>query len=71
MKIEKKKIGDWNALVFTEDEDVCITLEASGGAVVGANNYADAESKFLEAMSLSESIRKLLYFKQYGKFSDL
>lgn len=69
MKIENKKIGEWDAIVFTDKDDVCITLQSEGGAVIGAKTYKDAEVKFLEAMSLSDSIRKLLYFKKYGKFT--
>lgn len=70
MKVEEKKIDKWDVLVYTDENEVCIALKADGGAIIGANNYADAESKFIEAMGLSDSIRKLLYFKKYGKLPN-
>jgi|ERR1035437_1465024 hypothetical protein len=68
--IERKKINSWDSLVFTDENtgDVCITFAGEGGAIIGAKNYADAESRFIDAMNLAESLRKLLYFKEYGKF---
>ncbi len=66
--IEKRTIDGFNVLVLTDKNEVCITLDGPGGPVIGANNYADAEKKFLEAMPLAQSVQKLLYFKKHGKF---
>lgn len=70
MEIVRKKIDLWDALVFTDKNEVCIALDGEGGAVVGGNNYKDVEAKFIEAMDLSESVKKLLYFKEFRKFPD-
>lgn len=67
--MEKKKIGEFNALVFTDGKsEVCIMLDGEGGPIVGDTNYPDAEKKFIEAMGLANSARKWLYFKEHGKF---
>ncbi len=71
-KIEEKKVGKWDALVFTDENtgEVSITLKADGGAIVGAKNYGEAEKVFLEAMNLSESVLKLMRFAKHGNFDN-
>lgn len=69
MKIQRKKIGNWDALVYTDKDEVCITLDGEGGAVIGSTNYADAELKFLEAMNLFSAIQRLNFFKKHGYFT--
>ena len=70
MNIDRIKVGKWDALVYTDKNDICIALDGEGGALVGGNNYEDVKAKFIEAMDLSESVKKLLYFKEFRKFPD-
>jgi hypothetical protein len=67
--IKREKVGNWDAMVCTEENGtVCIALDGPGGAVIAADNYLEAETRFIEAMHLAESVKKLLYFKEHGKF---
>lgn len=67
--VEKKKIGEHNVLVFTDNtKNFIITLDGPGGPMVMEDNYAKAEEKFIEAMNLAQSIKKLLHFKENGEF---
>lgn len=68
--MERIKIDKWNAIIyFDEVEKVhTITFDGKGGAIISDSNLVEAERKFIEAMHASESLGKLLHFKEHGIF---
>ena len=68
--IERRKIDKWDALILFSKEDNIYTIsyDGVGGAVVSDKDLIKAEGKFIEAMNLSESVRKFIHFLIYGIF---
>ena len=62
-----KKIGKWDVIIFFDEEEkiYTITWSGKGGAIISDANLEEAERKFIEAMSVAESVQKLLHFKEH------
>lgn len=69
-KITKKKIRDWDAIVYENKKENIVTIAyaGNGGAIMSSDNYYDAESKFIEAMNLATAVRKALNYIRKGTF---
>jgi hypothetical protein len=69
--MEKIKIGKWDAIVFFDKENDLhtITYDGKGGAIISDTDLEVAKTKFVEAMNLAESVKKLLHFKEHGTLS--
>lgn len=68
MNIERVVLDKWNVMVLTDDEATSICLDGQGGAIISHPIREEAEKRFIEAMKLSNSIRKLRYFKEHNEF---
>jgi len=66
MEIAHKKIGNWNAIIFFDKTDQSYTItnkgKGNGGAIISYSDISKAENKFIDAMHLAESLRKLIHF---------
>lgn len=72
IEIERKKIDIWDALIFHDEieEQYVVTLAEKGGAIISHNDKVEAIKIWTEAMIVSESTYKLLYFKENGHFPN-
>lgn len=50
-----------------DDNQIVMWYGGKGGPIMKAKTYAEVKLKFLEAMALAESVRKLIYFSKHGK----
>lgn len=68
-----KKIDKWDAMIFFDEVDKLYTimLNGKGGAITSDANLKEAERKFVEAMNVSDSVQKLLHFKEHGTLSQV
>jgi len=62
------KLDKWEALIFHDKNEDCYTIcwTVKGGAIISNKNKDKAIEAWIEAMNLSDSIRKLMYFKENG-----
>lgn len=69
-EIERKKIDIWDALIFHDEleEQYVVALAEKGGAIISHKDKAEAIKIWTEAMNVSKSVYKLLYFKENGHF---
>jgi hypothetical protein len=69
--MEKIKISKWDAIVFFDKENDLhtITHDGKGGAIISDTDLEVAKTKFVEAMNVAESVKKLLHFKEHGTLS--
>lgn len=70
MNIEYKKLKNWDAIIFLNEKEneYVVAYNGVGGAIIAHTNKEEAEKRWIDAMQLSDAIRKLLYFKEYGMF---
>ena len=69
-KIERQKIGDYEAIIMNDGLYTVICSAGEGGPVVSDKDPFKAVDKFHEAMALAQSVKKLMYFKEHGKFPE-
>lgn len=62
-----RKIDKWDAHVFRDKDGFTITFVGKGGAIMSGTTYKETEKKFIEAMHLAESVKKLMDFGNNGK----
>ena len=60
MSIETKKIGKWNAIVFTDEDGTSISYNGMGGAIISNKNKNIAEKTFIHAMELFEFVKRVI-----------
>jgi hypothetical protein len=56
------KIGKWNAIIHYNEIDNINTIlyNGNGGAIVSDADLIEAKRKFITAMQLSESVKKII-----------
>jgi hypothetical protein len=65
----RKKINNWDAIISFDKETKIYTIAWSGrgGAIICDSNLEEAERKWIEAMNVSVSVKKLFNFRQDGE----
>ncbi len=72
IKVEFIKIENFDSLIMTEENgNTTICYNEEGGAVISHENREEAIKRYSEAMNLSESIKKLLYYKHTNEFPSV
>jgi hypothetical protein len=61
MEIERKQLKNWNAIIFInkDDNEYVIAHDGVGGAIIAHTNKEEAEHRWIDAMQLSDAVKKL------------
>ena len=72
LNTEIVELDKWEALIFHDKNEDCYTIcwTGKGGAIISNKDKDKAIGTWVEAMNLSDSIRKLMHFKEHGTFPN-